>query len=113
MRIKRSQLTILSLNISHPHNTITFLCPGTDCLVHHCLGRERACSHRVQTWYSQWPLYCTADTTQHHHTTSIGMLGGLKEMLILLLWLGGGVLKQNAYIANIKDQNSYSCENGF
>ena len=38
--------------------------------------------------------------------------GVLKEMLILLMWLGGGVQRQNAYIAYVKDQNSYSPENG-
>ena len=42
----------------------------------------------------------------------ISTLGGLKEMLILLMWLGG-VQRQNAYIAYVKDQNSYSPENGF
>ena len=41
-------------------------------------------------------------------------MGGLKEMLVLLIWLGEvGVKRQNAYIAYVKDQNSYSPENGF
>ena len=40
--------------------------------------------------------------------------GDLKEMLILLMWLGGwGVLRQNAYTTYVKDQNSYSPENCF
>ena len=35
-------------------------------------------------------------------------------MLVLLLWLGrDGGLRQNAYIPYVKDQNSYSPENGF
>ena len=34
---------------------------------------------------------------------------GLKEMLILLMLLGGwGVQRQNDYIAYVKNQNSYS-----
>ena len=36
--------------------------------------------------------------------------GGLKEMLILLMWLGRGG-RQNAYIVYVKDQNSYSPDN--
>ena len=39
---------------------------------------------------------------------------GLKEMLILLMWLGGwGVKREYAYIAYVKDKNSYSPENYF
>ena len=36
--------------------------------------------------------------------------GGLKEILVLLMWLvgAGGVQRQNAHIAYVKDQNSYS-----
>ena len=37
---------------------------------------------------------------------------GLKEMLILLMWFWDK-MRQNAYIAYVKDQNSYSPENGF
>ena len=49
-----------------------------------------------------------------YYISTLGVGEGLKEMLILLMWLGAvGVQRQNAYIAYVRDQNSYSPENGF
>ena len=50
--------------------------------------------------------------TCKYYISTLEGVGGLKEMLILLMGLRG-FKRQNVFIASVKDQNSYSPENDF